>query len=503
MIRSIQKLFWDCEAMNGLDWRRWSALLLSVGVLMVFNGAIATSTAAPQEITTANESFPADADPEAWGDAEKPQTDTTKGDRHLGVASCAGSNCHGATRPYLSSSVEQNEYTIWNREDPHSRAYLVLLNERSKKIARNLGLKKPANESKICLDCHADNVPMELRGKRFDVTDGVGCEACHGGGNRYLGPHVSGEVTHADNIKNGLYPTENPEKRADMCNKCHVGDEERFANHRIMGAGHPRISFELDTYTEVHKHYVADKDYFKRKEVVTHAGIWALGQVRASIRFVDLFLHGKHQSSGLMPELSFFDCQACHHDIEVPSDAFGQNKALDEQAASSKLVWEKRSISGVGPGTIRFNDSGLLMTAILADAIAPQEATRIRQLIGELHKASQSDAHKMRQVAETLQKTLQDIEPTVAHHTFNNTDCAAILASLAERSRQNDYLSFAAAEQVVMAVEAMRATLQQNGDTRIGDAAMNALRAATVSTEAYRPAAFREALQSLGGSRGH
>ena len=141
MIRSIQKLFWNCEAMNGQDRRRWSALLLSVGVLMVFNGAIATSTAAPQEITTANESFPADADPEAWGDAEKPQTDTSKGDRHLGVASCAGSNCHGATRPYLSSSVEQNEYTIWNREDPHSRAYLVLLNDRSKKIAQNLGLK--------------------------------------------------------------------------------------------------------------------------------------------------------------------------------------------------------------------------------------------------------------------------------------------------------------------------------------------------------------------------
>lgn len=503
MIRSTQKNFWDCEALNGVLWRRWSALLLSVGVVMIFSGIYATTMAAPQEITTANESFPADADPEAWNDGEMPQADASKGDRHLGVASCAGSNCHGATRPYLSSSVEQNEYTIWNREDPHSRAYLVLLNDRSKKIARNLGLPKPANESKICLDCHADNVPAELRGKRFDVTDGVGCEACHGGGNRYLGPHVSGEVTHADNIKNGLYPTENPEKRADMCNKCHVGDNDRFANHRIMGAGHPRISFELDTYTEVHKHYVADKDYFKRKDVVSHAGIWALGQVRASIRFVDLYLHGKHQSSGLMPELSFFDCQACHHDIDVPSDAFGQNKSVEEQAASSKLVWEKRSISSAGPGAIRFNDSGLLMTAILADAIAPPEATHIRQLIGELHKASQSDAHKMRQVAESLQKTLQDLEPTVAHHAFNNADCSAILAALAERSRQNDYLSFAAAEQVVMAVEAIRATLQQNGDNRIGDASMNALRAATVSTEAYRPAAFREAIQALGGSRGH
>lgn len=503
MIHSTPKFILDCNALIRKRWGQWSVCLLGMSVLMALSGSLALSMAAPQEITTANESFPADADPEAWADDSQSPAASGRGDRHLGVASCAGSNCHGATRPYLSSSVEQNEYTIWNREDPHSRAYLALLNDRSKRIARNLGLQKPAHESKVCLDCHADNVPTELRGKRFDVTDGVGCEACHGGGNRYLGPHVSGQVTHADNIKNGLYPTENPEKRADMCNKCHVGDSDRFANHRIMGAGHPRISFELDTYTEVHKHYVGDKDYFKRKDVVSHAGIWALGQVRASIRFIDLYLHGKHQASGLMPELSFFDCQACHHDIDVPSDAFGQNKSVEEQAASNKLVWEKRSISASGPGTVRFNDSGLLMTAILADAIAPQEASHIRQLIGELHKASQSDAHKMRQVAETLQKTLLDLEPTVAHHTFNNADCAAILSALAERSRQNDYLSFAAAEQAVMAVEALRATLQQNGDNRIGDAAMNALRAATVTTEVYRPAAFREAIQALGGSRGH
>ncbi|NDE57432.1 MAG: hypothetical protein EB071_11240, partial [Gammaproteobacteria bacterium] len=79
-----------------------------------------------------------------------------KEDLHLGVASCAGSNCHGAARPYQNSSVVQNEYTIWNREDPHSKSYAVLLNDRSKRIARNLGLPKPPEASKICLDCHAD-----------------------------------------------------------------------------------------------------------------------------------------------------------------------------------------------------------------------------------------------------------------------------------------------------------------------------------------------------------
>jgi len=36
-------------------------------------------------------------------------TDTVK---HLGVASCAGNNCHGAVEPVKNSSVPQNEYPV-------------------------------------------------------------------------------------------------------------------------------------------------------------------------------------------------------------------------------------------------------------------------------------------------------------------------------------------------------------------------------------------------------
>ena len=112
-------------------------------------------------------------------------------DMHLGVVTCAGNTCHGATAPLKDSRVQQNEFIIWHREDKHAKAYTVLFNEASKRIARNLGIKA-AHTEKLCLDCHADNVPVEQRGKRFQIDDGVGCEACHGGGEHYLGPHVSG-----------------------------------------------------------------------------------------------------------------------------------------------------------------------------------------------------------------------------------------------------------------------------------------------------------------------
>ena len=43
------------------------------------------------------------------------------GDKHLGVASCAGSACHGAAR-MSGTSVRQDEYLLWQRKDRHAQA---------------------------------------------------------------------------------------------------------------------------------------------------------------------------------------------------------------------------------------------------------------------------------------------------------------------------------------------------------------------------------------------
>ena len=79
-------------------------------------------------------------------------------DMHLGVVTCAGNTCHGANAPLKNSRIQQNEFTIWHREDKHAKAYTVLFNDASKRIARNLGINA-AHTEKLCLDCHADNIP--------------------------------------------------------------------------------------------------------------------------------------------------------------------------------------------------------------------------------------------------------------------------------------------------------------------------------------------------------
>ena len=99
---------------------------------------------------------------------------------HLGVATCASGVCHGSVRAREATAVSQNEYVIWSRRDRHRAAYNTLLTDQSKSIAKNLGLKN-AHEADMCLDCHADNVAVENRGERFQISEGFGCEACHGG----------------------------------------------------------------------------------------------------------------------------------------------------------------------------------------------------------------------------------------------------------------------------------------------------------------------------------
>lgn len=166
---------------------------------------------------------------------------------HLGVKTCASSTCHGAVQPWQNSSVLQNEFVTWSTKDAHARAYKTLLSEKSKFIASNLGLKN-AHTAEVCLQCHTDNVPKKFQAKFFNIEDGVGCEACHGGAENWLGLHVAGTGSHSDNIAAGMSPTDNLEFRAELCLSCHVGMQDKAMTHNLLGAGHPRLVFELDTY---------------------------------------------------------------------------------------------------------------------------------------------------------------------------------------------------------------------------------------------------------------
>ncbi|MGB3807534.1 MAG: multiheme c-type cytochrome, partial [Erythrobacter sp.] len=136
-----------------------------------------------------------------------------------GVASCAGSTCHGRAEGN-GAVVRQDEIATWQEPSSasgaHARAYAVLGSRRGQQITRSLGLGD-AQQAPECLGCHATFAPASQRGPRFQLSDGVGCESCHGpAGGAWLASHYARPATHASNIADGLVPLERPQVRANV-----------------------------------------------------------------------------------------------------------------------------------------------------------------------------------------------------------------------------------------------------------------------------------------------
>jgi Cytochrome c554 and c-prime len=402
---------------------------------------------------------------------------------NLGVVNCASSLCHGSASPWKDSNILQNEYITWSRVDKHAtRAYAVLFEERSKRIAQNLGLKEPAHQAKLCLDCHAYNPPPAQRGERFKVADGVSCEACHGPAEPWIRSHVAPGATHADNVAHGLYPTNEPVAQARLCLACHFGNKDQFVTHRMMGAGHPRISFELDTFSQTQPaHFVVDDDWQKRKGAWDPARVWAVGQALAAAELLDVLIDPKRSRDGLFPELVVFDCHACHHPM-------------------TDLRWSPRL--GTSPGRIRLNDSNLLMLRQIVRRTLPgDEANEFAQRVNDLQKAVAGDGGDPLEAARALRASIEGLARQLARHAFRGDDLRAMLAGLVEDGLNGRYRDYAGAEQATMAIGSLLSFLSKRGglkDARAANEALDRLYETVKDDEKYRPERFQAALNALG-----
>jgi hypothetical protein len=171
--------------------------------------------------------------------------------KYMGIGSCSSSNCHGNVNPVVTGDVLQNEYVTWQKHDKHAHAFSVLGNEQSRTIANHLGIKSAQSEP-LCLKCHSTYVPNAAdRGEKFQQEDGVGCETCHGPASAWLSTHTSREATHQQNVEHGLADLVGLSRRTQLCLSCHHGNEEKTVDHRLIAAGHPRLTVELDTFESI------------------------------------------------------------------------------------------------------------------------------------------------------------------------------------------------------------------------------------------------------------
>ena len=402
--------------------------------------------------------------------------------KHMGVATCSSSVCHGASQPFRDSDIAQNEFAVWQQFDPHAKAYQVLQQPRSQEIARKLGLGD-ATKAKVCLDCHADNTSAGDRGERFQISDGVGCESCHGGAELWLNSHADSKVTYADDLAKGMYPTADPIKRAQLCLSCHMGEKERMITHRIMGAGHPRLSFELDTFTWLNPHYKITANWIKRKGEWNGVRDWAVGQGVAAENLLGLLLDPKTGWQGIFPELVLFNCQACHKLMK------GNN-------------WGPRQGTGLGPGVVRLNDANLVTFRYALAPVDKTAAQRVFEQTRALHQATTQSRDATFAAARTLRATLDTLLPKVAAFNYDTASFNTILASLVTDGESGEFRDYASAEQATMAADSLVTAFGNDGklDKARTDAVkskLNAVYDAVKDEDHYSMGQFVAALKEL------
>ena len=211
--------------------------------------------------------------------------------------------------PESESRILGNEYSIWSVRDKHSRAYTVLGNDRSKRMAEILGVGAP-QQAKECLACHAVG-----SASRF-ISDGVACEACHGPAEKWLGPHTAADNTHANNVSLGMYDTKDIGLRAEKCLGCHVGDPGKTVDHRLIAAGHPDLVFELDTFSAAQPmHWRPAKP--SAGNSLPQLRALAVGQAMMLAKSMDLLVRDSRSES--WPEFVHLECYQCHHDLRRDS----------------------------------------------------------------------------------------------------------------------------------------------------------------------------------------
>lgn len=397
---------------------------------------------------------------------------------HLGVASCASGVCHGAAKPVENARVLRNEYVTWSHFDPHSGAYRTLRGEDSRRMAARLGIADAAREP-LCLDCHADHVAPALRGPRFQLDDGVGCEACHGASARWIASHDDApRVTHADNLAAGLVALESAGVRARVCSACHVGSADRLAGHALMAAGHPRLSFELDTYSELwrtsggREHYRRDADYAERKQESGSVAIWLAGLLESASRTLAIAADERH-SRGVYPDFALFNCYGCHRAMKLR---------------------RFRDAPGLAPGSLRVQDSALVMLAVVLDALEPGRAQALREATARLHRAANEGTPALRAAASALASELPALAQWANGRFLTAADRDAVLSAILAAAERGEFPDYSAAEQAAMAVTLLLAASGRQLDS---DPRIEALFDDLEHDERYDPARFARMLSRI------
>ncbi len=367
---------------------------------------------------------------------------------YVGAGGCRSSNCHGGTSPLTEpqSRILGNEFATWSISDKHSRAYMVLGDPRSKRMAEILKIGNVITD-KRCTVCHAVGSPEKSR------SDGVACEACHGPAGDWLGSHLQVKnntpaeltKTHLDSVQKGMIDTKRLDVRARMCLACHLGTGDQVVNHNMIAAGHPDLAFELDTFT------VGQPAHHREPRsapgnVLPRVRAWAVGQSVALAEGLQLLaLHAAKD----WPEFSDLECYQCHHDVRADSWRI-------------QLGYGNRK-----PGSLRMNLARFEVLRDLVAQAAPDQLPAFDTGMARLGNAISekfTDGPAIAAAAEAMERNAEALTAKFLGQNFDASATRALISALAMDIQRIANAGVNSAEQATMSLDALTAAISQDGN---------------------------------------
>jgi len=403
--------------------------------------------------------------------------------QYTGPGSCSASPCHGGIQPRPETRVQQNEYSTWVVQDKHAKAFSNLSSPLSLRIARNLGLAQKPEASRECLTCHALDVPAAARARTFDLTDGVSCESCHGPAASWLGPHTARDWTHQQSVRAGMYDTKDLAKRQEKCLSCHLGTENNIVNHEMIAAGHPDLTFELDSYSAVMpRHWKEPLD----KDAWLNVRTWSVGQ---SVQLAQSLSQLARRARGPnWPEYAEMDCFACHHALTRFEDSWRQEAGY----------------SGRKPGVAAWNPARYALLLVLLTEIDGDDGRQLDTDLQEVASAMNRLSPERDKVATPAQRSAEAAQRLVLKISAQPYDASLTLRLLKAIVAQSGPLSDdgeRTAEQATMALDSLFIAFTRNQHPANEAAIRQVISGLFQQLEnpsAYNPKRFAEQTRKLG-----
>jgi len=201
----------------------------------------------------------------AAGTAADVKQTRESGATFVGAVGCRSSSCHGG------AGEKRSQYITWSRQDFHSRAFAILTNARSTRIAESVGIAD-APSSARCTVCHSpfQSVAQTQLAPTAHPDEGVSCETCHGAAGSWLRGHTRPDWTYTMRVSAGMRDLKSLYVRANSCVACHQNIDSD-----LLKAGHPALVFELDSQS------VNEPKHWKDEDPWHGARAWLAGQAVA------------------------------------------------------------------------------------------------------------------------------------------------------------------------------------------------------------------------------